>query len=110
MEAATVVRRARLTAGMTLRQLGAAAQTSHSALAAYEAGDKTPTVATLDRIVRAAGFALDPLLARRAVGGTIAAWDGPTDRGAELEAVLGLAAAFPARHDPVMRTPVFPRR
>ena len=95
---------------MTLRQLAAAAGTSHSTLSAYESGDKVPTVATLDRIIGAAGFALDPILARRAIGGTVTEWGGPVDRGAELAAVLELAAAFPARDAPTMTAPVFARR
>jgi transcriptional regulator with XRE-family HTH domain len=59
VDAAGVIRLARGRAGLSLRQLGRLAGTSHSTLSAYEAGVKVPTVATLDRIVRAAGFALD---------------------------------------------------
>ncbi len=100
MTAAATLRRARHEAGMTLRQLAHRAGTSHSTLAAYEAGAKVPSVATLDRIVRAAGFALDLELRRRI--------DDP-DRGGELEQVLELAAQFPARHHARLRFPVFGR-
>jgi transcriptional regulator with XRE-family HTH domain len=55
MEAATVLRRARRRSRLTLRELAGRAGTSHATLSAYEAGRKVPTVATLDRIVRAAG-------------------------------------------------------
>ena len=54
-----LLRSARLQAGLTLRQLAAAAHTSHSTLAAYETGAKCPTVETLNRIVEAAGFRLE---------------------------------------------------
>ena len=43
-------------AGLTLRELGARAGTSHSTLSAYESGRVDPSTATFDRIVRAAGF------------------------------------------------------
>lgn len=105
MRAATVLRRARTESGLTLRSLAQRAGTSHSTISAYETGTKTPSVETLNRIVRAAGFELDVQLARRI---TVAP-DGPTDRGRELEAVLELASHFPARHAPTLDAPIFAR-
>jgi transcriptional regulator with XRE-family HTH domain len=102
VNAASIIRNARNRAGMTLRELGEAAGTSHSTVSAYESGAKVPTTATLDRIVRAAGFALDATLARRVDPGGLR-------RGDELAAVLELAAAFPARHAPTLDVPVFGR-
>ena len=102
MQAAATLRVARERAGLSLRALAERAGTSHSTLAAYESGAKTPTMATLDRIVRAAGFATDVRLHRRLDA------DG-LDRGTELAAVLELAGAFPARHEPDLRYPVFGR-
>jgi len=84
--------------------LAARAETSHSAIAQYEAGAKEPSVATLNRLVRAAGFATDVRLHRRADGAV-----GEHSRGDELAAVLELAAVFPTRHDPELRYPVFGR-
>ena len=55
-------------------------------------GRKIPTVETLDRVVRAAGFELDVELSP-SVGGP-----DPGARGKELVEVLELAALFPARH------------
>lgn len=101
MDAAEVIRTARLRAGLTLRGLAAKAGTSHSAIAAYEAGAKIPSTATLDRIVSAAGFALDWEISPRVRG------DGRLDRGEELAAVLELAAEFPSRHSPTLEFPVF---
>lgn len=105
MNAAELIRSARRRAGLTLRELAAAADTSHSAISAYESGAKVPNVATLNRIVAGAGLELDVQLVERAVGPR--ADDG--DRGAELEAVLELAEQFPARHDPNLNYPVFGR-
>jgi transcriptional regulator with XRE-family HTH domain len=104
MEAATVLRRARRHSHLTLRELAGRAGTSHATLSAYEAGRKVPTVATLDRIVRAAGLELTDDLAP-AVGGV-----DPTARGRELIEVLELAAMFPARHEPELTFPRFGRR
>jgi transcriptional regulator with XRE-family HTH domain len=91
MDAAGVVRMARERRGLSLRHLGRLAGTSHSTLSAYEAGDKVPSVATLIRIVRAAGFALDLELSPVAIVHDRAA------RGRELVDALELADRFPAR-------------
>lgn len=101
MNAAEVIRTVRCRAGLTLRGLAAAANTSHSAIAAYEAGAKIPSAATVDRIVRAAGFALDRELCLRVRG------DDRLNRGDELAALLELAAEFPARHSPTLEFPAF---
>ena len=103
MNAAVVIRTARCRADLTLRALAARAGTSHSAIAAYESGAKTPSASTLDRIVHAAGFALDRELSPRVRG------NDRLDRGTELAAVLELAAEFPARHSPTLEFPVFGR-
>ena len=103
MNAANVISSVREAAGLTLRELAQRAGTSHSAIAAYEAGAKTPSVATVDRIVRAAGFEADVSLHRRQRGSS------SLPRGDELIAVLELAAAFPARHAPRLECPVFGR-
>ena len=103
MNAAIMLRRARAAGRLSLRDLARRAGTSHATLAAYEAGRKVPTVATLDRIVRAAGLALDQTL-HPAVGGPE-----PGARGRELIAVLELAALFPARHTDELTFPRFGR-
>jgi transcriptional regulator with XRE-family HTH domain len=91
VDAARILRSARLEAGLTLRQLAAAAHTSHSTLAAYETGAKCPTVETLNRIVEATGFRLEGHLVRRADDFDREA------RGRELADVLELADAFSFR-------------
>ncbi len=110
MDAATVVRRARSRSRLTLRELAERAGTSHATLSAYESGRKVPTVATLDRVVRAAGLVLGDDLVPAGVG-VAAGVPGAADtdeaaRGRELIDVLELAALFPARHEPEL---VFPR-
>jgi len=101
MDGAGTVRAARERAGLSLRQLGRLAGTSHSTLSAYESGDKVPTVATLARIVRAAGFTLDLELSPAAALPDRAA------RGRELVEVLELADRFPARHRSSLGPPRF---
>lgn len=103
MNAARLIRTARLRAGLTLRQLASRAATSHSTLAAYEQGRTTPTVDTLDRVLRAAGYAADVELSLRMDDGDRQA------RGRELIEVLELAAMFPARHERDPEFPIFGR-
>ena len=86
---------------MSLRELAKCAGTSHSTLAAYEAGRKVPTVDTLNRIVRATGHDLT-------VDGPLVRFSG-SEREAELLAVLELAALFPASLARTLDCPVFGR-
>src|SRR5687768_8147452 len=93
MKASGVIRECRARSGLTLHQLADWAGTSAATLSAYEHGRVVPRVDTLNRIVRAAGFALDEELVRRRTRGT-------DDRGTkdqELQNVLELAFAFPFR-------------
>ena len=102
MNAADLVRTVRRRANLTLRALAELAETSHSALSAYESGAKVPNAATLDRIIRAAGFdlRLDEFVPSASLENL--------SRGEELEQVLALAEQFPVRHDEVLRFPKFP--
>ncbi len=90
-------------AGLSLRALAERAGTSHSTLAAYEAGRAVPRVDTLDRILRAAGYATDIAVSLRAD-----ATDADRHaKGEELQQALELAAMFPARHATRLRFPPF---
>jgi transcriptional regulator with XRE-family HTH domain len=102
MHAGATLRTARSRAGLSLRTLAALADTSHSTLAAYEADRKVPSVDTLDRIVRAAGFELEVGLGP-GIGGP-----DREARGHELTEVLELAEMFPARHSTRLTFPRFP--
>jgi transcriptional regulator with XRE-family HTH domain len=105
VDAARTLRRARVDAGLSLRALAERAGTSHATLAAYEAGRAVPRVDTLDRILRAAGFATDIDVVRRAD----ATEAERRAKGDELQQALELAAMFPARHTKRLRFPRFPR-
>ncbi len=96
-----LLREARTKTGLTLRDLAAMAGTSHSTLAAYESGSKSPNVKTFDRVLAAAGFTAEVRVHRRHRGTS-----GLT-KGDELIAVLELAAEFPTRHTKRLEAPVF---
>lgn len=100
MRPGDLLRSRRTSAGLTLRQLAARAGTSHSTLAAYEAGRVEPSLETLERVLRAAGYDLTLASSRRVASGDPA-------RGRQLVEVLELAAMFPARHAARLRAPVF---
>ncbi len=61
---AQLIREARSATGMTQTELAKRARTSQSAIAAYESGAKIPTVATLERLLRAAGTELTAIPTR----------------------------------------------
>ncbi len=77
--------------GCSLRSLARRVPTSHATLIAYSSSKVDPGVGTLNRVVRAAGFAIDGRLTTRVleVGGLA--------RGEELDAALRLAEQFPRR-------------
>jgi transcriptional regulator with XRE-family HTH domain len=102
VDAPSILRRARLRAGLTLRELAARAETSHSALAAYESARVTPNVETFDRVLSAAGFTASLSLTRRVASDHA--------RGRELIDALVLAEQFPARRQHTVDLPVFGRR
>jgi transcriptional regulator with XRE-family HTH domain len=101
MDAALIIRTARVQSKLSLRALASRAGTSHATLSAYENGRVDPTAAVLARIVAAAGCSIETTLLRK-----------PADiegmsRGDELVAVLELAEQFPARHAPTLGFPRF---
>jgi transcriptional regulator with XRE-family HTH domain len=100
MDAAALIRRARSRAGYSLRHLAELAGTSHATLSAYESDHVNPSMQTVQRIVRAAGFDLTIDLVPR-VG------DARSSRGDELVQVLELAAEFPARPGRKLKYPKF---
>ncbi len=103
MDAASALRSARLRAGLTQGALAARAGTSQAAVSAYESARKQPSVATLSRLLAAAGSRLAVEPAERpliAVGELQLAAAG---RG--LVEVLALAEALPSRHEARLRYP-----
>ena len=99
MDAAELLRRSRRRAGLSQRALAAAAGTSQPAVAAIESGRKQPTVATLDRLLRATGTELVPADAEQAA---------LLRRGRRLEDVLHLAEALPFQRSGGLRFPRVP--
>jgi transcriptional regulator with XRE-family HTH domain len=99
VDAQLLIRQARRRAGLSQRELAARAGTSHATLSAYERGRIVPSVHTLDRLLRAAGFESVVYLERR-----IREFEG-LDRGEELRRALELASQFPRGKgaDPAIR-------
>ena len=93
--------------GLSLRELGKRAGTSHATLHAYIKGLKSPSMHTLSRILDACDFALDFSLRRRVRQNHGLA------RGDELVEVLKLAAQFPTqfpdRRNKRHKLPIFPQ-
>jgi transcriptional regulator with XRE-family HTH domain len=84
MNSATTLRLARERSGLSLRGLAARAGTSHSALAAYEAGRVHPSFDKVRHIVACAGFDLEVTLVPRPGRSDV-------DRGWESDEVSTLA-------------------
>lgn len=82
MRVARVLREARLGAGLSQAELARRARTSQSAVARYERGVSTPSLATLERLLRACGRPLRLTIPRltRSPRGTA----GPRGRSARL--------------------------
>lgn len=97
------IKTARQQSGLSLRELAKRANTSHSALAAYESGIKIPKIETLERIISAAGFAIDIHLEKRMRQHSSSA----SSKGKELEQVLELAQQFPSRANKNHKMPIF---
>lgn len=98
-----LLRSARLAAGLSLRELGARAGTSHATLSAYEQGNKVPSVATFLRVLQACEFAVDFTLTPRV------RWRNGLPRGEELAQALELAEQFPSRYQTSRPALEFPR-
>lgn len=99
MDAAPILRSARSRAGLSQRALADRAGTSQSAIAAIESGRKQPTVATLERLLRAVGTELVPADDEQAA---------LLRRARRLEDVLQLAEALPFRRRGGLRFPRIP--
>lgn len=103
MEAASAIRTARQRAGLTQRALATLAGTSQATVSAYERGRKQPSLATLSRLLAAAGSRLAVEPAERPVIEVSESQLAKAGRG--LIEVLELAEALPTRHDRRLRFP-----
>lgn len=99
MDAAQLLLQARTQAGLSQRALAEAARTSQSAVAAIESGRKQPTVATLERLLQAAGTELVPAAPEHSA---------LLRRARRLVDVLQLAEALPFRRESGLRYPRVP--
>ena len=103
MDASTILRSVRTRAGLTQSELSARAGTSQATLSAYEGGHKEPSVATLSRLLAAAGWRL---AVERAARPVVQPSRDDLDRaGRTLMDVLELAEALPTHHDRELRFP-----
>ncbi len=93
---ATLIRNARLEAGLTQAELAERSATSQATLSAYESGRKGPAAATLSRILAAAGYRLTVAPARTRV--VTPSRDAQERTARTLREVLDLAAALPTAH------------
>ena len=100
-KAGRLLKRARLNAKLSLRELAVIACTSHSTIAAYEQGRKIPGVDVYLRLLNACKVDLSLVSSPRL---HFAESD---ERGKELEEVLNLAEQFPARHKRHIQYPRF---
>lgn len=106
MEVGTALRAARRRAGLSQAALAARAGTSQATISAYESGAKAPSVATLDRLLGAAGARLTVELAPPPVVTPTRAQAEAAGR--TFESVLALAEALPVRHRPHLDYPRLP--
>ena len=100
MDAAVLLQEARRRSGLSRRKLAQRGGTSASTLSAYESGASVPSVTTLERLLRAAGFEAEANL--RPVP--------PTDereQAAKIEALFSFVDALPRRQRGPLRYPVF---
>jgi transcriptional regulator with XRE-family HTH domain len=107
MDAATLLREARAAAGLSQAELAERSGTSQATLSSYEHGHRTPSAATLGRILAAAGRRLTAVPATRPVRSPGAA---ALDRaGRTLVEVLELASRLPTSHAVAELFPGLPR-
>ena len=104
MNAAHLIRAARVRRGLTQADLAARAGTSQPVISAYEHGRRDPTTAMLRRLIGATGEQLELRLA--AVPLELPPPANPEEHAARLVDVLLLADAIPARPP---RTATMPR-
>lgn len=96
MDAATLVRTARIRNGLTQAQVAARAGTSQPVISAYESGVRDPSISTLRRLVAGAGERIQLGLVPRSTEDPDALGS-PEAHAAALVDVLLLADAVPVR-------------
>ncbi|MGA3148914.1 MAG: helix-turn-helix transcriptional regulator [Acidimicrobiales bacterium] len=100
MDAAVLLQEARRRSGLSRRKLAQRGGTSASTLSAYESGASVPSVSTLDRLLRAAGFEVEANLRPVPPGDE-------RDLAEKMEALFSFVDALPRRRRGPLRYPVF---
>lgn len=100
MDAALLLQEARRRSGLSRRQLARRGRTSASTLSAYESGTSIPSVATLTRLLQAAGF--EPEVRLRPVAAT-----DEQELARKIEALLSFVDVLPRRSRGPLRYPPF---
>jgi len=100
MDAAVLLREARRRSGLSRRKLALRGGTSASTLSAYESGASVPSVATLGRLLRAAGFEAEVSLRPAPVNDERALTE-------KIEALFSFVDALPRRQRGPLEYPIF---
>ena len=100
MDAAVLLREARRRSGLSRRQLAERGGTSASTLSAYESGASVPSVVTLGRLLRAAGFEAEANLRP-------APSSDERELADKIEALFSFVDALPHRRRGPLRYPQF---
>lgn len=95
-----LLQEARRRSGLSRRRLAQLGGTSASTLSAYESGASVPTVATLERLLKAAGFEVEANL--RPVPST-----DERELTEKIEALFSFVNALPRRRRASLRYPIF---
>ncbi len=103
MDAVLLITEARRRSGLSRRELARRGHTSASTLAAYESGRSVPSVATLSRLLQAAGF--EAAVSLRAAPGA-----DERARADTIEALLSFTDELPRVRRGPLDYPVFGRR
>jgi transcriptional regulator with XRE-family HTH domain len=100
VNAAVLLQEARRRSGLSRRQLAQRGGTSASTLSAYESGVSVPSVSTLTRLLRAAGFEAEATL--RPVPST-----DERELAQKIDALFSFVDALPRRRRGPLRYPIF---
>jgi transcriptional regulator with XRE-family HTH domain len=100
MDAAVLLQEARRRSGLSRRQLAQRGGTSASTLSAYESGASVPSVVTLERLLRAAGFEAEATL--RSIPTT-----DQSEVAEKIEALFSFVDRLPRRQRGPLRYPAF---
>ena len=100
MDASVLLQEARRRSGLSRRKLAQRGGTSPSTLSAYESGASVPSVSTLERLLRAAGYEAEVALRPTPSGDE-------RERSEKIEVLFAFADTLPRRQRGPLTYPVF---